>query len=308
MIEENNPQGFTAEESAALEAMKADAPLNTPSEPAVEPSEPASQPDPTPAAAEPPPAAEGPEKPPQGFVPHGAMHAEREAKRAAESEAAQLRAELAAMRLAQQQAQQPQEPDTPPDMFAEPEKYNDWVQRQNAASQQQIQQMQQQMQQQLEMQQLTAALQGDAVAFALEKPDYSSAEAHLVQTRTSELQMIYPRAQPAEIAQAVERERLALVQQAQQSGMRPAEFIYNLATHRGYAAPALQPAPQTTQVAAQMQAQAQAAAATQSLASAPANAGAGDLTMEGISKMSSAEYAKLKAERPDDVLRVMRGA
>lgn len=307
MNEETNPQGFTAEEAAAYEAMKSDAPLEveaTPEDdtaPEVEVSEPA------PLAREPAEAKEEPAdtgKPPPGFVPHGAMHQERERARQAESELAQVRAEMAALRLAQQYNQPQQQEETPPDIFAEPEKYNEWVQRQTGNAQEQVRRLQEQLQQQAEAQHLAAMLEGDATSFAAEKPDYSQAVSHLVKTRTAELQLIYPNAKPAEVSQAIEQERLNLVRQASSMGMRPAEFMYNLAASRGYTPPA---APVNTQAANQIKAQAAAQAATQSLSSAPANAGAGDLTIESLAKMSPGAYAKLKAERPDDVRRVMRG-
>lgn len=298
-MSDENPQGFTPEESAAMDAMKADAPLDV-----SEPSEPAPEAQPAPEAAEPAPVEDKPEKPPQGFVPHGAMHAEREKARAAEADNLQLRAEIAALKLANEHRQEQPQPETPPDPVLDPEKYSDWIMRQNAASQQEIQQIRQYMQQQAEAQQFQQMLQSDATAYSAEKQDYQAAEAHLIKARSAELQLMHPTAQLAQIMQAVEREKVELIRQAQQAGMRPAEFIYSLATHRGYAPPQPVIVPQ----AAQMQAQAAAQAATQSLASAPANAGAGDLTMESISKMSPAAYARLKAERPDDLRRVMQGA
>lgn len=298
MEENSNPQGFSAEQAAAYEAMKNDAPMETPDEPkeapAVEPEE-AKQPEPK------------ADKPPPGMVPHGALHAERESRKAAESELQQLRAKLAVLELAQNQKSEPEQPAAPPDMFTDPEGYSKWVQDLASAPQRSVAELQEQMRAQAEQQMLSHALANDAAAFVAERPDYQAAEAHLIKARIAELQLLYPTESPAAVAAHVAQERLGLVRQAQQVGMRPAEFIYNVATHRGYAPPAPKPAIDPA-AAAQMKAKAAAQQATQSLASAPANAGAGDLTMEGIAKMSPAEYAKLKADRPDDVRRVMQGA
>ena len=107
-----------------------------------------------------------------------------------------------------------------------------------------------------------------------------------------------------QIAQQIEVDVRALVQQAYTAGKNPAELFYTYAKMRGYA-PQAAPAPQA---AAQVQAFAEAQRQTQSLAPAGGPSNDGGMTLEAFAKMSEAEMAAMpKAKRDALMAKVMGG-
>lgn len=68
--------------------------------------------------------------------------------------------------------------------------------------------------------------------FAKNKPDYSEAYQHLMESRTSELRL--QGYQESDIKEIVAQDELSLAYNAMKNGVNPGELVYNLSKHRGY--------------------------------------------------------------------------
>jgi hypothetical protein len=314
-------EAFTPEETEAMEAMKADtgegietaeptpAPEPTPepapereqvaaeAEPADSEGHEASEPD-----GEPERAAEADGKPPAGFVPHGAMHAERMRAQSAEAAVAQLQERLDALEAAQPQP----EPEPAPDPIIDKEAYDAWVVKQAQAPMEALQKMQAEQQQAAEFQRLSAAVGADEQRFMAQKPDYQQAVEHAIESRVKVLSMLFPTAAEADIRQEVQNERISVARQAVESGQSPADIFYRIGQSYGYTPKAPEPAPVQTE-AAKVAALASAQQATQTLTAAPGASGAAEITLDYLAGLGDEAYAKLQAERPDDVARALGG-
>lgn len=304
-------EALTPEETEAMAAMQADTGEETTTEPAPsEPQEATEAPsDPVEAEAtsepdgEPENAAEDDSKPPAGYVPHGAMHSERMRAQNAEAALNEMRAEIEALKAAQPAP----EPEPVPDQFADPEAYNAWVQRQAQAPLEQVQQIQAQLREQQEMQYLNSAVIADEQSFVKEKPDYKDAIDFALQARAKQLAIFAPDGTPeAQLLQAAQKERVDVVRQAIQAGRRPAEVLYRISEGFGYQAKAPEPTPAPGSTEAEkVTALANAQAATQSLTTAPGASAAAEITLDYLAGLSDEAYAKIQAERPDDVSRAL---
>lgn len=299
-------EALTPEETEAMEAMKADTGEDTAAEPTSEPT--GEQPQeaaeaPAEPEGEPEKAAEDDSKPPAGFVPHGAMHAERMRAQAAETALNEMRAEIEALKAAQPAP----EPEPVPDQFADPEGYNQWVQKQAQAPLEQVQKIQDQLREQQELQQLNGVVIADEQAFVQEKPDYKDAIDFALQARAKQLAIFAPDGTPeAQLLQAAQQERVDVVKQAIAAGRRPAEVLYRISEGFGYQAkqPAPAPGPGPTE-AEKVAALASAQAETQSLTTAPGASSAAEITLDYLAGLSDEAYAKIQAQRPDDVARAL---
>lgn len=241
-------QEFSADEQAQFDAMRDadDAPIDTsdtqPQETqVVEPQEDAA------AAGE---AAEARQQQQrQQMVPHAALHEERERRKALDAALAEERRQrtlleertnLILQRFAPQQAQQPQAPAIP-DLNTDPVGHIVGTLQAQQAEIERLRTGSQQNQQQMQAVGQISALQQRAQAleaqFVVEHPDYASAVGHLMSVRNRELEAIGYR-DPAERAQMIQNEGLALAAQAMQRGQNPAELLYGLAGIRGWQAPA----------------------------------------------------------------------
>lgn len=269
-------QEFTPEEQEALDAMQAD--TGGDSAP-VAPSEPAAAPPEAPAKAEP-----QDSKPPEGYVPHQAMHEERMRRRELEQKLADLEAKW-------QEAQKPKaEPPKYVDPIEDPEGFRKWAEHAQSQASEQARAMQEAQQraatEQARIQQATRLER----EFAAKTPDYQDAAAFLLNSRVAELRsMGYD---DTAIGAQIRQDTNALFDAATHIGMNPAELLYYRATQSGYAkaAPAPSPAP-----VEQMQAKARAQQQTRGLGSAGAAQGGG-YTAEQLAGMSEAELAKVPAE------------
>ncbi|UNY40265.1 hypothetical protein KLEP181_gp08 [Paracoccus phage vB_PmaP_KLEP18-1] len=283
------PDDLTPEEQTLMSEMQEDDGSDLP-EPQPEPG-PAPEPEPQP--AEPAPAAD-PSKPPEGFVPHSAMHQERERRKQIEQEAAELRERLAAFEAAQKPA--PVEIPKMPDQLLDPEGHAQWhadrIREQNerwaALENQQRQAALHQQVQTLEQQ------------FMQSTPDYAQATQHLYQSRIAELQA-YGYGQD-QINAILSNDANAIVQNAMSMGKNPAQVLYEAAKLRGWTgdAPA---APANPAPAQQIEAKRQAQANTGTLSTAGGPSNAGQYTVEMLANMPEAELAKL----PKEVVRKVMG-
>lgn len=230
------------------------------------------------------------EKPPEGFVPHQAMHAERVKRQEAERrlqeyEAAQAKPEAKAPEYA--------------DPLIDPAGHRQWAEFQAAKSQQSIEQMQQQQQQQIETQQRVQEASRFEQEFMAKTPDYNDAMQFLQTSRVSEL-----RAQglgDQEINKQIMTDANSIFDAAKTAGMNPAELLYMQSKSRGFAAPA--PAPEGPSEAEKVVALAAAQKSTEGVSTTGAPQ-EGKLTVAALADMSEQELSKLSDE---DFKRVMGG-
>lgn len=274
---------LTPEETAALQEMETDAGED------IEVSE---QPEPEAQEAEP--EAKEPEfkstrtdeqKPPEGFVPHQAMHAERVKRQELEQRLKELEAKLS----------QPKEQEAAPefvDPLENPEGFRKYQEYQSKTLQERIEAQERMYRQQQAQQQVIADVQRSEAEFVAKTPDYNSAVDHLYSSRVTELQNMGYGQQ--EIAAQVQRDAQAIYQAAKAIGMNPAEMAYMRAQSLGYrpASQAATPAPQARTEADKVQALARAQDATSGVGGSGAPQ-EGALTIAQLAKMSEDELAKI---------------
>ena len=289
---------MTADESAAMEAMKADTgPEVAPAEAVDVPETPAETP--APVAETPAPEAD---KPPPGMVPQGALHQERERRKETERQFQELQRQFAEI----QAKLNPPPEIVVPDPVLQPEAFKqfqiDQI-KQRAAEKAEAERL---TQEQAQERQIMARVNQDVAAFKATVPDYDQAFQHAVKVRREEL-AFYGNT-PEQIDQQIEVDVRAIVGQAYQQGKNPGEVFYSYARMRGYspAQAAKDPIPQ--QAAAQVNALAEAQRQTQSMATAGGPSNDGGITIETLAKMSEAQLAKMpKAERDAMMQKVMGG-
>lgn len=290
---------LTPEETAAMQAMQADtAPVAETEAPAA----PVVLAEPAPEAASE--AAEAPEaaKPPPGMVPQQALHQERERRKEIERQFQETQRAMAEMQAQIQAMTAPKEqPIVVPDPVLQPEAFKQWQIEQIKSHAEKLAEVERNA---LAAQQETVLMQRlnhDVAQFKASTPDYDNAFQHAVKGRQEEL-AFYGYSQE-QIAQQIEVDVRALVQQAYTQGRNPAELFYAYAKMRGYA-PAQAPAQQAAQ---QVQAFAEAQRQTQSLAPAGGPSNDGGVTLETLAKMSEAELAAMPPKKRDEMMRKVMG-
>ncbi len=289
---------MTADESAAMEAMKADTgPEIAPAEAVDVPETPAE----TPAPVAETPASE-PDKPPPGMVPQGALHQERERRKETERQFQELQRQFAEI----QAKLNPPPEIVVPDPVLQPEAFKqfqiDQI-KQRAAEKAEIDRR---AQEQAQEAQIMARVNQDVMQFKAATPDYDQAFQHAVKVRREEL-AFYGNS-PEQIDQQIEVDVRAIVGQAYSQGKNPGELFYGYAKMRGYPPAQAARDPVPAQAAAQVNALAEAQRQTQSMATAGGPSNDGGITIETLAKMSEAQLAKMpKAERDAMMQRVMGG-
>lgn len=191
----------------------------------------------------------------QRFVPHAALHAEREANRQLKARLAELEgrqsqpARLTPQELLEIQRQmQPQQPTqqapTPepepavPNFLENPKGYIDATLGKTAKELADLKQanarLTEQQQQAAQEHNVRTVAQYAETEFVKKTPDYYAALDYGRTARLSQLKMIYPQAPDVQLRQAVAREELALAAHAIQSGRNPAEVAYGYIQSMGY--------------------------------------------------------------------------
>lgn len=160
----------------------------------------------------------------------------------------------------------------------------------------QVQQMNQGAQQQQRQNTTTATIQAvQARAGALERefmaatPDYSTASEFLQRTRHDELAAL-GFADPLERQQIISNEAFTIAARAIQQGANPAEWVYKVAQHRGYKAPAAAPPP-GSDAGERIQQQQQGRQQGRSLG-AVRGAAPSQMTAQRIIEMNDADFAR----------------
>jgi hypothetical protein len=325
---------FTPEEQAAFDAYERgeESPASdglTP--PAAEPVSTAAEPPAAdPETAEPEAAPEAQPRDEKGkFVPHGALHEERERRKAVEKERDELRERFARgderLRILSEAMQRPAaaQPAAAPEPVKVPNPDED-IFGYAKHLEQQIEALRTgqtqltESQKKAEETRLAEAARNEVIGFYQQdlrtaiKADASVADAyeHLFAGRVAEL-TLFGMDQKAAI-EAVREEEFNLAQTARQRGQSPAAMIAALAKSRGFAPRAPEPAPAPaaapTETAAERAARAAAGQAGPGRSlSAAGGQPAGEITLETLSSMSEAEFEKLMASNPARIRALMGG-
>lgn len=232
-------------------------------------------------------------KPPEGFVPHQAMHQERTKRQELERKVAELEAKLTP------KAEEPEfvDPLENPEGYR---KYDEWSRAQALKRVEEWETKQAETQKQQQRFQEASRLEAE---FAAQTPDYQSAAQFLHQTRVTELRSMGYADQ--EISQQIAKDANALFDAASSVGMNPAELLYIRAQRAGYAKAEAQPEGQSEEDKIVQLNEAQRK--TQGVSSAGGSKQSGRLTATQLAEMSEAEFDKVLKERPDEVQRAMGG-
>lgn len=246
---------MTAEETAQLDQMRADdvAPIDNTTQDAP----------PADDVGEQAPADDGGQPPAderQKYVPHAALHEERERRKAVEAQAAQERQRfeerfnMLLQRVAPPQPaapqQQQQAPEPIPDIATDPVGHIvGTISQQNRMIAQQEQVLRDVVQvlsiagQQNQQSQVVNQVRQHAMAlereFSAQTPDYAQAVAFLGEHRHKELESL-GWTDPAERQNMIMQEADGIAHRALSTGRNPAEVVYGLAKYRGFQAPAAQ--------------------------------------------------------------------
>lgn len=191
------------------------------------------------------------------FVPHAALHKEREAHKLTKAERDELREKLARgderLKILNeafngQQPQSPQQQQQPDPLSEEPiDPSVDFmgavaqIQRQQAAIRDIVQRSTETQRYQQQLTSLQQAYHGDVRRFMEQEPSFADAYRHLVGVRQRELELLGI-ADEADRNRIIAREEIELVSQALRSRRSPAELLYAMAKARGF-----QPAQQQQQ-------------------------------------------------------------
>lgn len=272
---------FTAEEQAVIDEMQAEIDQPVEATPPETPSEAEKQPVEAQEAekqAEPP--AE-PSKPPEGFVPHQAMHAERMQRQAAEKQLAEMGEKIA--QLEKQVNPEPQYVDP----IEDPEGFRRWSEHNAQAARSVIDTNAEASREQQRIQQRQNEAAVFEQQFMAQEPAYADAANFLHQQRLQELAsqgVVGPDADAT-----ISKDINALFDAAKAANMNPAQLIFIRAQEAGFVK---QKSP-----AESIQAQAAAQAATQTVSGQSGAPQAGELTAEIVANMPQAEFDKLSEDQ-----------
>lgn len=252
------------------------------------------------------PEAVAPERDEKGkFVPHQALHAEREEHKKTKAQLDELGRRQAILddrwntmlKLREQQTpkqEEQQAPDPETDIFG----YAKWQKEQFDALQAKLsdQERQSTERQQIESQEreIWSSWEQSATEYSAQKPEFKDAVSFLSETRTKQLQAfgkVDPRfSTPQGINDQINAELRAIVVQAKQANVSPAEFVHNLAVNYGFQAKA--PDPATIGMPDKLAGIASAQEAARTVGQASGRSGSDALTPESIAAMPAAEFER----------------
>lgn len=252
------------------------------------------------------------------FVPHAALHKERERRKGVETELLTTREKMARADerlavlndiLAKSDAPAPaSKPDDKPiDPAVDPIGALTQYQAKIAALEKQIAERDKQMEERESARSFRQAFERDAMAFMKEQPDFLNAYKHVLERRHQELEAMGFDDKATRDRMIADDER-AIVTQAVQAKRSPSQIIYKLAQARGYVAPA-KDAPKAPAVdpMAKIDALAKSqATAGASLSGAGGSSGEG-LTPESLANMSDDEFAALQSRLGKAKMRQLMG-
>lgn len=229
-----------------------------------------------------------PAKPPEGYVPHGALHEERARRKQLQQELQEYREKLARvderLKFLTEGPKQP-EPDPNDDPLGysqhEIQRVKQSLDEVSKQYPNQINELRSELES-LRMQRTVERMEAD---FERNAPDYRQALEHYAKTRAEAvIELGY---EPEEAARLVGDEMVSTIQRAIAVGKNPAEVVYKMATRSGYAKKSEEKNIDTLK---------KAETASKSLSETSGKV-KGELTAEALAAMSDEEFAKLSDEQ-----------
>ncbi len=234
------------------------------------------------------------------MVPHAALHEERKLRQARDAEVQQLREERARyderLKILQERWQPTeQQSNDPPDIDKDARGYVEWIGRQTQAIQQQEAQRQQQTYVQQQVGELRGWASSQEAVFRQEAPDWDAAANFLKQNRIAEFRAMGT--PDTEIQKSLDMDLLMIAQSSRQSGVNPAQRLYEIAKLRGYQ-------PQQGNQAVE---QAETIQRGQRMATAApgGGGGVGAVTADQLLAMSAEEFDAFSKKNPAQLRRIM---
>lgn len=237
------------------------------------------------------------------FVPHGALHAEREERKKIQAELAEFKTRHAVLedrwntilKVQQPQQEEVKPPNPEEDIFA----YAKWQGEQMEALKARIEGESKAKAENEASNAQEQALWNDwnqsVQTFAAQTADFKDAAQFLSDTREKQLvalSRVEPRfASPQARTQQINAELKGIVYAAKQQGISPAEMVYQISKDYGFAG-AQQPAPEPHVISEKIEALDAAQAASRTLASSNGKAAGDALTAQAIADMSPAEFER----------------
>lgn len=242
------------------------------------------------------------------FVPHQALHAEREEHKKTKAELEEIRRDqavlndrwntLLALRQQQDQPQEQAPPNPEEDIFG----YAKWQAEKLKALEEKLTTQETQTRQQQEVAQQEQAIWNEwsqsAQTYAAEKPEFGDAVKWLSEFRGKQLQamsLIDERfSTPQGVNEQINQELRAIVLSAKQKGINPAEVVHKIALSYGFQAKA--PDPGNMGLPEKLAGIASAQEAAKTVGQVSGRSGGDALTPEAIAAMPPAEFERWAAD------------
>jgi hypothetical protein len=251
------------------------------------------------------------------FVPHQALHKERERRKSVETELMTMREQraraderLAVLNDLMSKSDAPPAQATGSEQPIDPEQDPIGALKQSyakiAALEAKLTESTKTVEERESARAMVSAYQNDAARFVQEKPEFKDAYVHLMTGRHRELEAM-GMTDVAERNRFIANEERQLVASAFQSRRSPAQMLYSLAVARGFSHTPPAPAPAQPNHAAKIEAIAKGQrAAGISLSAAGGSAGEG-LTAAALADMSEEEFSAVAAKLGKSKLRQLMG-
>lgn len=248
------------------------------------------------------------------FVPHGALHAEREEHKKTKAQLEEIARKQAVLEdrwnTLLQAGKQPETPadDTPPDpnvdIFAHVAWQNKQLEKLQAQLRQDAEQRQQMTQQQAEDREIVTTWQTSVQEFQTKQADFPDAAKYLSDLRSSQLEALG--LDKPTVNATIDAELRGVIKQAKALGRSPAEIIYQYASVSGYKpAQAQQQTNGQVTMPENLARVAAAQEASKTIASGSGRAPADPMSPEAIAAMSEKEFA-VWASNPENARRFER--
>jgi len=244
------------------------------------------------------------------FVPHQALHAEREEHKKTKAQVAAVEQQLAVLNdrwntlltLRQQQEQPKQEEQPPPNPEEDIFGYAKWQAEKVKALEDKLNNQETQTRQQQEVAQQEQAIWNEwsqsAQSYAAQKPDFGDAIKWLSDFRGKQLSamaMIDDRfSTPQGVNEQINQELRAIVLSAKQKGVNPAEVVHQIALSYGFQAKA--PDPANVDLPEKLAGIASAQEAARTVGQVTGRTGGDAMTPESIAAMPPAEFERWAAD------------
>lgn len=241
------------------------------------------------------------------YVPHQALHAEREEHKKTKAELDAIRQQQAVLNdrwntilaLKEQETKQ-EEPAQPPDPEKDIFAYSKWQAEQMDALQKELADEKAQAQQRAQIEQQEAAIWNEWEnanrSYAAEAPDYADAVKWLSETRVNQLRAfasINPAfASDEGINRQIDAELRSIIIGAREAGVSPAKVVHDLAVSWGFKSAT----PAEPKLPDQLAAVAKAQEAAKTVGQVPGRAGGDALTPDALAAMKPEEFQRWYAD------------